>query len=306
MDITIVLQQMLVLFSLMAVGFTLRKLKILTLGGNTLISHLILDVSVPAAVIIGVAGGAGDHGNLYLLYVLALCILIFAIVGVISAIAAKFTRIQPKEDWGALVSVGMFGNIVFMGFPIIIALFGIGSLFYGVLLNLAFNLYSFSIGVKLIAGARAKMSLRQICNLPMTASILAIGLFMLNIPIPELISIPLTHLGNMLTPLGMILLGSILAGMDVKEVFSGWRVYVGVFVKLLAAPVAVFLILSQFVTDPVMLSIFVILSAVPTAPRVVMFAVHYNGNVKLTGQGIFFSTILSVITIPLLIHLLGL
>ena len=305
MDTTIVLQQMFILFFLMAIGFALRKGNLLDQKSNTVLSTLVLNVALPATIIMAVVSAAGARENLYLVYVLGVSALIYVILGALAVGSAYLMRVKAQEDRGALISISLFGNVAYMGFPLVIALWGPDQIFYAVLFNMTSNVIAFSVGIKLLAGAGTKISLKLIFNPLMNASLVAIVLFLLNIQIPPLLSAPLTHLRNMLTPMGMILVGSILGGMELKEVFSGWRVYVSIAVKLLAAPLAVFLILSRFITDPVMLGIFVLLSASPTAPRTAILCLRYGGNYKLVGQGIFLATVLSIATIPLLIHLLG-
>ncbi|MCL2562435.1 MAG: AEC family transporter [Oscillospiraceae bacterium] len=305
MDITIVLRQMFILFSLMSVGFTLRKLKILDQNSDKLLTHLVLSVVLPAAILLGVTGASGGRGNLYLAYVLGISLLAFVITGVLAWTVSRLMGAKERTDKGALASIGMFGNLVYMGFPLILGLFGAENMFYAVLFNFISNIFAFSLGIRLLTGAQGSLSLKQLVNPLMCTSVFAILLFMLNVRIPPLIEAPLSHLGNMLTPLGMILIGSILGGMEVKEIFFGWRVYVSIGMKLLIAPVAVFLVLSRFVADPVLLGILVVLSAMPTAPRTIMLCIRHGGNYKMISQGIFIATVLSILTIPLVIHVLG-
>ena len=306
MDISIVYMQLFVLFSLMAVGFALRRLKILDDKANDILTHLVLKVALPATIVMGITGASGVRENVYLLYVIGVSFLVYIVLGLLAVISSRLIRAKTSEDVGAFANISMFGNVAYLGIPLTIALFGPESVFYAVLFNLVSNLIAFSIGIKLLGGSKAKFAPKLIFNTLMNISLVAIVLFLLDVQIPALIQMPLTHLRNMLTPMGMILLGSILGGMDMKEVFLGWRIYVAIAFKLLLAPVAVFLLLSQFITNPVMLSIFVLLSASPTAPRTAMLCLRYGGNFKLVSQGIFLGTMLSVVTIPLLIHLLGL
>ena len=306
MDSVVILQQMFVLISLMAVGFALRRLNILDQKGNALLTSLTLNVALPAAMLTGVTGSPETVENLYLVYVLGVSILAFLVMWPLSELSARLTVPKTREDRGALTSIGLWSNVAFLGFPLTLSLWGPDYMFYAVLFNLVYNSLALSLGIKILAGSGAKVSLKLIFNLSLVASLLAIALFMLNIQIPTLIHAPLTQLGNMLTPLGVIVLGSILGGMELREAFSDWRVYAATAVKLLVAPVAVYLVLSQFALSPGMLGIFVLLAALPTAPRTAWVASHYGGNLKMVSQGILIATILSVVTIPLLAFLLGL
>jgi len=297
---------MFVIFSLISVGFTLRRLNILSKEGNVLLTHLVLSVAVPATILLRMTAASYGRTNLYLGYVFLICILAFVLVGALAIIGSRLVSPKDSKDLGSLISVGMFGNVAFMGFPLVIALFGEDAMFYAVLFHLVCTLFAFSLGIKLLAGSDAKFSWYQLRTVLMGASLLAIVLFIFNIQIPPLIRTPLTHLSNMLTPIGMLLLGSILGGMNFREVLFGWQVYVIIAIKLLLGPVVVFLVLSLFVSDPMVLGVFVVLASGPTAPRTAALCIRYGGNQKLVSQGIFLSTIFSILTIPLLIHVLGL
>jgi len=305
MELTIILTPMFTLFSMALVGFFLRRRKILDHNSNSLITGLTLNVAMPAAILTSVAGAptAGDAS--YLAYILLLSVLLFFLYCAISVPVIWFLK-PAKGDMGSLVSLAVFPNMGFVGFPILLALYGPQGMFYGVIMNLVSNLFALSVGVKFLAGSEAKMSLRLIFNVSMNASLLAVGLFVLGIQIPPLLYTPLTHMGHMLTPLGMLLLGSILGEVkDVKTLFSGWRIYAVTGIRLLLVPVVTYLVASQFISDPILLGAVLVVSAVPAAIRTAMLSIHYGGNSELISQGIFLSAIFFIATLPGLLFLFG-
>ena len=95
--------------------------------------------------------------------------------------------------------------------------------------------------------------------------------------------------------------------MPLRELFDEWRVYIFTAVKLLAMPLLVFLLLQLlpgFEANSLLGKVLVVLSSVPVATNATMLSIEYGGNNKLVAQGIFFSTIFSVLTIPLLVFIL--
>jgi hypothetical protein len=105
--------------------------------------------------------------------------------------------------------------------------------------------------------------------------------------------------------MAMLILGSTIAGMPLKELFDEWRIYIFVILKLLVIPLIVFFALRPFLApEDVLGQVLVVLSAVPVATNATMLSIEYGGNIKLVSQGIFFTTVLSVITIPILVYFL--
>lgn len=109
----------------------------------------------------------------------------------------------------------------------------------------------------------------------------------------------LNYLGNLTTPLAMLILGATIASMPVKELFDDWRIYVFTLFRLGVIPLAVMAVLRALnLTTPEITGIMIVLAAMPVATNTTMLAIEYGGNLHLASKGIFFSTILSVITIP--------
>ncbi|MCL2828565.1 MAG: AEC family transporter [Oscillospiraceae bacterium] len=300
MDITVAIHSMLVLFLLLAVGYGARKCKVFDGDSDTLLTRLLLNITIPALLITAVMGGPTDLPRSYLFYFMLVSLLAFVIKGALGFLSAVVLRI-PRTDRGTVTAMIMFGNVGFMGLPIVNALFGPEGLFIAVLLNVVFNFLVFSLAIKLVAGGgAAKVTFRQFLNAPMLSSLLAFILILLGARLPEMLYVAMDHLGGMTTPLAMLLLGSTLAAMPVREIFQDWRVYIIVGIKLLLVPLAVYLVLIQFVTDPMLLSVVVVLSAMPVATSLPMLCIQYGGNHALVGRGIFISTVLAMVTIPLL------
>jgi len=142
--------------------------------------------------------------------------------------------------------------------------------------------------------------------MPLLSSALTLALFFLHIQLPDVVNTALFTMGDATTPMAMLILGCTIAEMPLRELFDEWRVYIFVVLKLLIMPVLVFLLLRPLAgsVDPLLAQVLVVLSAVPVATNATMLSIEYGGNNKLVAQGIFFSTIISVLTIPLLVFIL--
>jgi predicted permease len=132
----------------------------------------------------------------------------------------------PKSDHGLYRFMVIFGNVGFMGFPVIQSIFGAGAVFYVSLFNIAFSVLCFSIGIIMVSGKGTKLELKLLINPTMAVSLLAVLIFYTKLPVPVILKDTVNLVGRMTTPSAMLIIGSTLACISVKEVFSGFRIYI--------------------------------------------------------------------------------
>ncbi len=307
MSFTTILGQMLVLLLMMVVGYFACRYKLLDEHVNASLSKVVLNVTLPAQIITSFAMEGMELANSEISRAFGLSALVYAVYIVLAWAFTRWLRV-PLADRGTYQYMIVFSNIGFMGFPVVIAIWGADKLVYAVLMNIVFNLLVFSYGIKLITAGRTDgkgFSWRKLLNMPMVAAVLALLLFFAHVSLPAVVNAALITLGDATTPMAMLILGCTIAAMPLRELFEEWRIYVMVGVKLLAMPLLIFLLLRPLVpTTDVMGQILVILSGMPVATNATMLSIEYGGNIKLVSQGIFFSTVLSVLTIPVLVFLL--
>ena len=98
----------------------------------------------------------------------------------------------------------------------------------------------------------------------------------------------------------MIILGGTIAKMNLKELFDDWRIYIFTVFRLVLMPLAVLLVMNLLHEQQYFIrGTAVVLAATPVATNATMLAIQYDGDVQLVSKGIFFSTVLSVVTIPI-------
>ena len=302
MGVGIIFEQMVVLVSLMATGFAIRRLKIIDDVANTYLTRLLLGVTLPALLIASALDGGMDMSRGEIPHFFLIITLSFLIMGALSMIAPLALKTK-RDERGVFVAMGLFGNASFMGIPLVAAFLPTGML-HAILYNIVFTPPLFSLGMKLIGGKEAKVSAKLFFSPAMVGGLLALLLFLLDIRLPSVLHRSLGLLGGVTTPVAMILLGSVLGEMNLREMLRGWRVYAITAVRLLIAPLGVFFALSPFSIDPMLLQVIVLMSAAPMAVSLAMFTIHYDVHQQIVGKGIFLSTLFSVVTIPLLLFLL--
>lgn len=200
----------------------------------------------------------------------------------------------------------LFMNNVFIGFPVIEALFGQGAVFCASLSNIPFNILLYSLGVAKLCGTGGQRTLRirQMFSAPLIATLVAVLLFLVKIPVPTVLADTLSTLGGATVPMSMLIIGTSLNAISIKKAVSDWRVYILSLARLVVCPVLVWLVLRLFLTDPLMLGIIVVISACPSATMLTILSVQFGADDALASKTIFVSTLLSALTLPLITWLL--
>ena len=199
----------------------------------------------------------------------------------------------------------IFSNIGFMGYPVIQSIFGDEALFLASICNLVFNLVCYSYGVYLISGSgKLSFDFKQLINPGIIFSIIAVIIYLTKYQMPQIIGETSDLIGSITTPLAMMIIGSSLAEIPIKEVLNDIRIYPYTIIKQILMPILFWWVLKFIIQDPVILGVLVILIAMPVGSIAIMFCNQFEGNTTLASKSIFITTLASVFTIPILVYLL--
>jgi len=202
-----------------------------------------------------------------------------------------------------------FGNIGFMGIPVITAVFGYEGLFYVAMALASFNLLTFTMGTKIFDTAGTiKSSPLQIFikNPALAGTIIGFIFFLTGVRLPTPLEDGVALMAGMNSPLSMIVMGALLAKHPLKETFTDIRVLPPNAVKLVVIPLASLLILRFFVSNPIMLGVIVTLMAMPPAINTAIFAQQFGSeeDAMFSTRLVIVGTLLCVLTVPLISLLL--
>ncbi|MBP5083417.1 MAG: AEC family transporter, partial [Methanomicrobium sp.] len=224
----------------------------------------------------------------------------FAISIAVAVIVPMFIPAKYSER-GVFSFMLVFSNLGFMGIPVTQAIFGTDAVFYTTLFMLPFNLLVFTIGILMLRpDMRMNFNPKLFVNPGIIASIIGMLFFFTGFTIPSPVYDVMDYLGSTTTPLAMVVTGALLAMMPFSNLFSDYRIYILSAFRLLIIPVIVYLVISPYATDPVIFAIPVLLAAMPAAANSVILAEEYNADSSLASKGVFITTLLSIVTIPLL------
>ena len=316
MDTFIIIFRNVMLFVALAVpGYLLIKSGKLKTTGSGPLSMLLMYVGLPFLIFNSTVKNLVITPALvvYILAIAGLGIIFLMIMFFLSALFAKGEKDSKKA--GVFRFSAMFANNGFLGIPLGMAVFGADSPVMTVLiiLNIINNVVLYTVGVYLISGDKKNMSPKKaFLNPVMIAFICGLIVNVLGVKdvVPEVMTFA-GHFSNIVTPISMVILGMKMAGMNMKQIFVSKGMYYVSFLRLILFPVVVVAILllakafvpGTFFSNDLLLG-FLIAFAMPVAGLASTFADTFDGDVEGAAIQTLGSTILSVITIPLLYTLL--
>lgn len=297
----LLLQQMIVLFILMGIGYFCYRKAIITDEVSKKLSAIVVNIANPALVLTGCMGEDKIQGK-ELLLTAGIMLAMYAVLLILAEFLPRLLRVE-KKSIGTYKAMTVFSNIGFMGFPVISALYGNGALLYAALFMIPYNILIYTYGISAITtkeeGKEKTFSLSRIFNIGVIACILAIVIYLAGIPIPGFLKTTITHLSNLTAPLSMMVIGASLATIDLKKLFADGRLILFSAIKLIIIPVIGVLIVRQFVDNTVICGVCMVMLATPVGSMTAMLAQQYEGDYEMASKGVALTTVLSVATMPL-------
>ena len=368
----VMLQQMIVMFLMMAVGYLCYRKQILTEEVSRKVSAIVVNVANPCMILSSALTDQQMQGK-ELVQTLAIVVMMYAFLLAVAQLLPRILSIQ-KESRGAYAAMTVFANIGFMGFPVLAAMYGNGALLYGAVFQIPFNILIYTYGVAVLTrkpGACAKTEpdvkaepnvkaevdvkaepdvkaevdvkaepngktgerqdaqgitaavngkseniengseqqgklqgtveiVKKIFNIGVIACITAMLLYFLQTPVPSFLQAFITNLGNLTAPLSMMIIGASLAQMPLKELFLDKKLLLFSLVKLLLLPAVWMIMVNRVAEQEILRGVCLVMMATPAGSMTAMLAQQYGGDYETASRGVALTTVLSVITMPLL------
>ena len=291
-------------------GYALRRTGLLHEKASGALAVLLLYVSQPFLMMSSLFNKPFDASMLanfgwIILFAVVLQLLVYLFACLV------FVKDGDLAAKRAATASSYLGNVGFMGIPVMQMLFPDNTdlVLYTVIYNIAFNAMAWTLGVFAVTGDRRSVKPYKIfLNPPTIAVIVALPFFFCNVNIPEQVMTPISYLGEMTLPLSMLILGIRLADMRLPALFGNWRVYAASAIKLIFFPLfslgVLLLVRSLFPLDRFVVIALFIIAAMPTASSALNFAEMYEGDKETAAASTLMSTLLCILTIPVLMLLL--
>ncbi len=304
----LLLQQMIVLFVLMLIGFFVSKKGYISDATFKQMSWLVVYVACPAMVISGSVNSGKMMEGQELFAAMGLTLAIYAVL-ILLGLITPFILGVPKEDRGVYKVMMIFSNIGFMGFPLIGSLYGAEALLYAALFQIPFNVLIYTYGILVLkkkTDDNEKLDLKKIFNIGVICCIISIVIALFQIETPDFVKTIVSNLSNLTAPLSMMVIGASLTKIRFKDLFTDIRLLLFCGLKLIVIPVVMLFVLKQFIDNTMVLGVCMVILSTPVASMTAMLAQQYDGNYPLASKGVAISTILSVLTMPLVAMITGL
>ncbi len=230
---------------------------------------------------------------------------IFAVGWPVGVLAARLAgKTAPRK--GAWIACIIFPNAVFMAQPILAALYDEQVLILIAPIVLAFNLTCYVLGGWVLSGEEGEAyGLKYILlKPPVLSCFMGLALFFLPFRLPAAILSPMKMLAAMTTPLSMIIIGCQLARITPQSLFLDGEVYIVSFVRLVVTALVAHGVLRLFIADPTILGVVTISGSMPCAAILPIVAKERGGDSLFCSKMVLISTLLCVLTVPLLLQLL--
>ena len=294
----VLLQQMGILFVYMMIGYVACKKEYFDQEFGKKLSWLVVNVANPMLAISAVVNNEEQIAkkDFYVTVLLAICFYAFFLI--LAQILPRLIGVQ-KSDIGVYKMMTTFNNIGFMGFPVIAAAYGHGALIYAVPFSIMFNILCYTWGIQTLCGGGEKGNWKRIINIGTISGIISIVLFFMQIPVPKMICSLSAGLSNLTGPLSMLVIGISIAAMELKDLFTDVKLLKFALIKLLAVPVAAMLLVCQVIDNRLICEVFLVMMATPAASMCAMLSQQYGGDYELAAKGVALTTILSVVTMPI-------
>lgn len=298
MSAGVVFQQMVVIFLIVLVGFVVHKTGIVQEGASKSLSALVINVCSPAVIIQSAL--SRDASITYQNMILALVagLVVYAILFLSSVLIPKILHVEEKwKNHYALMS--LFGNNAFIGIPVVSAVLGTNALFYVSIMIVYFNIFFYTYGLVLCDGNAKKFSFKNFINVGNISILIMLIVFVFNLRLPVMVSDALTHMANATTFLALLVVGINLAQRKLLSIFTNPKLYVFVLLRFILVPIGTSFILRLFVKDADVYGVMVLMTAVPVANLPLMRMEEIGGDGELLSQGVIFSTVCALATIPI-------
>ncbi len=296
-------KQVVILYCLILAGFAGVKSGVIKPEAKKAFSNLLLYLAVPAMVIHSYISKADRSVLVRLPQTFA-----FSVLAILAGLAITMLctcRMKGKER-PILRFACIFSNAAYMGFPLIEALFGAEGLIYASVYVTVFNILLWTVGFGMITGTvEPKEVVRTVCTNPvLIAVVIGLVIYLCQIPVPEVIEQPLALIGNMNTPLSMIITGMMIAGSNLAQMLCDRRILSVVGIRMLLIPAVCFALFFACGFSGMAAGVVLLLEACPSAAITSVFAVQYSYDEEFAAGSVVITTLLSIVILPVCAMLL--
>ena len=297
----ILLRQMIVLAFIMLIGYFLARKDILDKATTKKISWIVVNLCNPA-LMINAALGEERLSESTLLLTVKVAGAIYLFLLIFGAILPYILCDKKNKIYSLMI---VFGNVGFMGYPILQAMYGSQAVLIASIFNLYYGILMYTYGIICVSGQKVSLkNLKMFLNSGIIAGVWELIIYLNHIKLPDVVEDTVGMISDLTAPLSMMVIGATFVDFSLKKLVGDVRIMVFSIIRLIALPLALFPVFRYFIEDSLLLGVCLVMVAVPVGSMNVMMAQQYNGDVETSSKGVAITTLLSVATMPLLFMIL--
>ena len=313
MQLEIIFTQILILAIVVVIGLVASKFRVIGVDTKDFLARIIFNITLPLMLLCNFSRidiTPSILSNSLIIIVLTVFVLLFMLlIGWLSSRLFKMT----KREASIFKAHSVFGNIIYLGFPLISALYGEEGLLYASMFQLVSNMLMWTVGVVILNQEKeisAWKSVKHILNPNTFAIVIGFLMFLFSLKLPPVLLKSLGGLGDSNTYLSMLYIGSMMYYTTLKGFLNNKEVYILTINKLIIVPLMLILVLSGInYMFPGRISILVysvvlLQASMPAMVNIVIMAKIFGADDQLGTANVFLSTIVSLITLPVLLLLI--
>ena len=295
---------MMTLFAIVILGYITGKIGYLGGDFDRQLSRLVINITCPALILSSAMTGKLPDRE-YILPLLLISVITYAVLTGVAFLLPRYLT-KNKADEGAIGFALMFGNVGFMGYPVVASIFGHEAVFYAAVLNVVNTFAVFTIGTMLITGKsdveQKRFEKKVLYSTPMLACYLTMLIVALRIDqIPEAISAPLTMIGNITVPAALLIIGSSMSNLSLRSLLGNSTVYATTAFRLAILPIATYYLCKLLGFSSFVVNINTVVIAMPVATYGTILCLKYGKDTTMITEATFITTLISMVSIPLLV-----
>jgi len=288
----------------MVIGYIVWKLNFFDENTYDKISKCVIYVFNPTLMLSNVSSSEAELGiSRAVIQSLVLAISLYVLMYIVGLILIRIMRLSG-EDADTYHLMTIFPNVGFMGLPIITGLLGAEAAIHVIFYIVFFNVLAYSLGLKLSGLSKdcnkiSDYAKKMFINPGMIAAILCLIIFFGQIRVPAVLSSTLSYMSGVVIPMTMMMMGMNIARSNFKRIFLNLRMYIFIFIRIVAIPIIAAIVLKNFDIDYFAYITFVLQLSMPVGNVIAIMIASAGRDPAECTSGVILSTVCSIVTVPL-------
>ena len=293
-------------FFFFGLGALALRLKIFNKQESAHFSRFVIDVLTPFLTFYSIVRNftRQDGAVFWQLPLLGFGIMLF---GMLCGYGLQYgMKNKTPRRMATFVHLAAVNNYLFLPLILLDSLYGMKAVAYLFLMSVGSTVGFWTCGIFALAGADWKLALKNLCSTNMAAVVAAIAFVLLGITVPASVLDLFYDIGKGSVPLSLMLTGSAIFSVGVRLMAFRYDALYTVLVRLVILPVLTAAVLKLLPLAKPLLDVAVVVALMPASCASALIVRQYGGSADFAGQSIVFSTIGSIVTIPLFLYLCSL